>query len=77
MIIVVRLILIANAALQIGIVGDHNEVWGKVIFSQACVIPSVHRGGVRIQRLGRWGLHPLEAASRGLGRPPPASNTTG
>ena len=22
-----------------------NEVWGKVIFSQACVIPSVHRGG--------------------------------
>ena len=21
-----------------------NEVWGKVIFSQACVIPSVHKG---------------------------------
>ena len=22
-----------------------NEVWGKVIFSQACVIPSIHKGG--------------------------------
>ena len=21
-----------------------NDVWGKVIFSQACVIPSVHKG---------------------------------
>ena len=21
-----------------------NEVWGRVIFSQACVIPSVHKG---------------------------------
>ena len=25
-----------------------NEVWAKVIFSQACVIPSVHKGGVCI-----------------------------
>ena len=22
-----------------------NEVWGKVVFSQACVIPFIHGGG--------------------------------
>ena len=31
-----------------GLLPPANEVWGKVIFSQACVIPSVHEGrGVR------------------------------
>ena len=37
-----------------------NEVWGKVIFSQACVIPSVHRGGGLASQyaLGRGGWLP-------------------
>ena len=41
---------------------------GKVMFSQACVVPSVHRWGVRWQGIciGEGGLHPW-----GLGRPPP------
>ena len=61
-----------------------NEVWGKVIFSQSCVIPSVH--GV-----GGGGLHPSRgSASRGLCLPtgvrvciqgmlgrPPSRDTTG
>ena len=33
-----------------------NEVWGRVMFSQACVIPSVH-SGVRQTPLAR---HPLD-----------------
>ena len=32
-----------------------NVVWGKVIFSQGCVIPSVHRGGGRAWQK-RWPL---------------------
>ena len=45
-----------------------NKVWGKVIFSQACVIPSVHR--VRGVVVGGWGFnwgerkHPGGSASR-------------
>ena len=38
-----------------------NEVWGKVTFSQASVIPFVHGG---------WCLHP-----GGVGQTPPASGT--
>ena len=29
---------------NVGILPPANEVWGKVIFSQVCVIQSVHRG---------------------------------
>ena len=38
----VRILLEWNAFLCIF---TANEVWGKVIFSQACAIPSVQRGG--------------------------------
>ena len=48
---------------------------GKVMFSQACVIPSVYRGGLHGgQHTGGVlprGLHPGGSASGGLGRPPP------
>ena len=53
-----------------------NEVWGKVIFSQACIIPSVHggRGGFPACITGHmtrgiclgWGLHPGGSASGGI-----------
>ena len=48
-----------------------NDVWGKVIFSQVCLIPSVHGGGVCIQGvciqggLHLRGLHLGGSASRG------------
>ena len=50
-----------------------NEVWGKVIFSQASVCP---RGGVSVQREGvsvKGGLCPVEPLSRESlsGRHPP------
>ena len=51
-----------------GLLPPANEVWGKVIFSQACVIPSVRgvrRGSAHPPPLGRT---PLDAAP--LGRPP-------
>ena len=37
-----------------------NEVWGKAIFSQACVIPYVHRIGSDTTGYGRraGGTHP-------------------
>ena len=43
-----------------------NEVWGKVIFSQACVIPSVHWGK------GGWlsRMHPPEGICIRGGLPP-------
>ena len=45
-----------------------NEVWGKVIFSQASVIPSVHRGGSASGEgglpPGNGGLPPAGSASR-------------
>ena len=45
------------------ILSPANEVWGKAIFSQACVCPR-RRGGICVQ--GRLGRHP-----------PPQSNTIG
>ena len=45
-----------------------NEVWGKVMFSQACVIPSLHswRGGANPQ-----GRHPpCRISTRGGGQTP-------
>ena len=33
---------------SLGFLPPANEVWGKVIFSQACVIPSDHGGGGRV-----------------------------
>ena len=64
-----------------------NEVWGKVIFSQACVILFT-RGGVGFPACitgHNWeGLHPgRESASRGVclkgvgQNPPPQLNTVG
>ena len=54
-----------------------NKVWGKVVFSQASVIPSVHGmvGGVCIygESASREGLHPGWVCIGGGGkdRPPP------
>ena len=43
-----------------------NKVWAKVIFSQVCVIPSVHGGGVCLQGVSIKGdLHLWGSASRG------------
>ena len=57
-----------------------NEVWGKVIFSQACVKNSVHRGGLLpggcLVRVGgllpEWVPGPGGSAPRGVpgGDPP-------
>ena len=41
---------------KISLLPSANEVWGKVIFSQTCVIPSVLREG---------GLHPREGVHPG------------
>ena len=37
---------------QLALSPPANEVWGKVIFSQACVIPSVQVGGGRVWKRG-------------------------
>ena len=60
------------------------QVWGKVIFSQVCVIPSVQWGAGLASfpacitgHMTRGGLHPGGSASgEGLGRPPRALQNT-
>ena len=57
-----------------------NEVWGKVIFSEACVKNSVHSGGggsgsvhAGILPSRTWQAHPWDQAPEGPGIPPQAS----
>ena len=69
--------------LTFNIITARNEVWGKVIFSVACVKDSVHRGGLPHCMLGytpRWDQrqtpHPLDQRQTlppTLPHPPPGS----
>ena len=58
-----------------------NEVWGKVIFSQACVKNSVHRGGAWSRGVcsGGWVPGPRGSAQGGLpgGDPPRTASAVG
>ena len=42
-----------------------NEVWGKVISSQVCVIPSIHKGVGESASRRVWGLHPWGVCLQG------------
>ena len=48
-----------------------NEVWGKVIFSEACVKNSVHRGGVCL--IACWDTPPPDQRQVPPGNRPPSS----
>ena len=74
------------------IITARKQIWGKVMFSQASVIPSVHRGGLHQEwsepgslHLGvciHWrGLHPVGGSASRVGLHPtggqsPQSDTT-
>ena len=76
------LLIVVRYSLVLGIIfTSRNEVSAKVIFSQACVMNSVHRGGVSAPNLGggAWsgtpppGRHPpLQAGTPPPGRHPPS-----
>ena len=58
-----------------------NKVWGKVIFSEACVKNSVHRGDLPQCMLGYHpppgaGTHPLGPGPLGAGTPGPGTPWT-
>ena len=49
-----KLLVISVCLLQPNFLPPANEVWGKVIFSEACVKNSVHRGGGGLVPGGGW-----------------------